>query len=279
MFSDEHFLIWLKSKNLSVRTIKEYMWYLSKLKRDYRTFNQQVVDDFLSKKISRNGMARAFILNVKEFLDRDGVETTIFEKDLLLIHRIKIIKIKKKKPVRPNTITKKDVHLIEDVMYSEAARLMLLLSFYCGLRVSELLNLKIENFNWEEWKKDQTKNGKLIIKGKRDKIGLIPVKPIIMIRLMNWINENFDPETFDKSKRFFSISTVRWRQILSRDSIKALGRHVNPHLLRHSFAIHLVESGWDIMKIKEILRHEDISTTQIYASASPKQIDLDYYNI
>jgi integrase/recombinase XerD len=63
-----------------------------------------------------------------------------------------------------------------------------------------------------------------------------------------------------------------WQKLLGESSDKVLGRHINPHLLRHSGATWLRENGWELDDIKEYLGHSSINTTQIYTHISKERL-------
>ena len=164
---------------------------------------------------------------------------------------------------------------------------MLLLSFYCGLRLGELFKLTVNSFNFDIWKiqleKGLTPDGEAIVYGKGDKQGTALIPFWLMQRIRNWVNatytERFKIGQFKKDEPIFWIGTRRWQTILSIASKKALGFHVNPHLLRHSFATHLYNNGWDIKEIQEMMRHSSISSTEIYTHVSKEKLKEKFIQI
>lgn len=275
IFPETRFAEWLDLKDRSEKTKKEYLYYLRKL----GDFNQTNVDALLSR--FKNRVCRAAIKNYRKFLLRNRVETNLTPDQIVLIQDVDVPEVSNKaKRKKPEVITKEEVELILDAFDRESHKIMLLLTYRCALRISELFSISKRSFYFEAWKKDMSKNGILKVKGKGGKIDTILVKPHIMLRVLRFINTSYKPETFDPSAPLFSfISPARWRTILSRASKKAIGRHINPHLLRHSYATYLLEQGWDIKRIQVFLRHEDISSTQVYVQVSKKQLSEDYQNI
>lgn len=149
----------------------------------------------------------------------------------------------------------------------------LLETFYaCGLRVSELINLKIS---------DLFLNEEMIrVFGKGSKERFVPIGS----SAINWITEylkNSRPLLEKKAKsqhvlflnsRGTKLSRMGvWKIVDSNAKLAGLKKEVHPHTFRHSFATHLLEGGADLRAVQEMLGHVDISTTQIYT-----HIDRDY---
>ncbi len=271
MFPETLFIEWMELKKYSECTVEKYLYYFNKL-RDCGDLNQESVDLFIKK--NPNLVARAFVKTYKKFLTRNEVETDLSPEEIRLIKGIDVPDIKKKKRVAKFTpINKEQVHMIEKVMESEGARLMLLVSFYSGPRADELINIRRRDLNWLEWLNDTSKDGLLTIpKGKGNKFGTVPVKQFIMVRLYNWV----EGYKFKDDALIFPVNYKRWYRILVRFGKKALGRNINPHLLRHSFATSIYDETGDLNVTKELLRHEDITTTQIYAHVSARKIQEAY---
>jgi integrase/recombinase XerD len=135
----------------------------------------------------------------------------------------------------------------------------------CGLRVSELVNLKLSNIYVE----DQS----LLVIGKGDKERWVPINERALEMMLNYIHTirshlNIKP----REKNYVFINRLGTR--LSRNYVfmflkqavkdAGLNKHVSPHSLRHSFATELVENGADLRSVQEMLGHESISTTEIY---------------
>lgn len=144
------------------------------------------------------------------------------------------------------------------------ARAMAELLYASGLRISELTNARLENLNLEE--------GIIRVTGKGNKIRLVPVGKKAREAIAAYL-ERERPELVRKrtgSEIFLSVrggklTTARVWQIIKAMAKRAgLSANVYPHLLRHSFATHLLANGADLRVIQEMLGHSDISTTQIY---------------
>ncbi|PID26694.1 MAG: tyrosine recombinase [Candidatus Cloacimonadota bacterium] len=142
------------------------------------------------------------------------------------------------------------------------------LMYSCGLRVSEVIDLKIDKINLDDML--------ILIKGKGNKQRFVPfgksTKDIFSEYIKNFrlllLNENSDNYLI-LNRRGKPLSRMGIWKIV-RKSLKnaGLSKKFHPHSLRHSYATHLIEGGADIRSIQLLLGHEDISTTQIYINIS-----------
>lgn len=273
---------WLRNKNLKERTIENYIYYFNKF--TYDVFNQETVSKFLSLKPNRNSIARSFLVNLQKFLMVHYQELGFSQEARVRISEVELPKLTgrvKQRLIKP--IPTEDIHKIERYLESERLKLQLLLSYYCGLRLGELLKIEIISFNWDEWKKDPVKMGECRVFGKGDKEGIALIPAGLMKRIAKYI----------KSKKFKAVSSrlfIResgdinlknrarsWQMKLREAGIKAgitkldpegkpiKDTAVHPHRLRHSYGSYLLnEMGLDIREVQEILRHSSITSTQIY---------------
>ena len=157
-------------------------------------------------------------------------------------------------------------------------RAVLELFYASGLRLSELVNARLENLSLEE--------GWIRVVGKGNKTRLCPVggaaREAIQAYLDHARPELVGPKS--QSHVFLSIrgtnlTPARIRQVVEeRAKAAGLGVHVYPHLLRHSFATHLLNNGADLRVIQEMLGHADISTTQIYTHVDQKRLKQVHRN-
>lgn len=151
----------------------------------------------------------------------------------------------------------------------------------CGLRVTELIELKISEIYWKE--------GFIRIIGKGNKERLVPLGKIASKHLKIYFNEirvhqKIDSQFVDHvfiNKNGRRLSRVMIFKIIKRLTEKAgIQKNVSPHTLRHSFATHLVEGGADLRAVQEMLGHQSITTTEIYTHLDKnylKQNILDYH--
>lgn len=146
----------------------------------------------------------------------------------------------------PSLIAIRD-HAIFELIYSS------------GLRLSELVNSNIEHIDLN--------NHTIIVTGKGNKTRLLPIGSKAFAALQNWLQKrpkNSDSDALFVSQQGQRISARNVQKRLEKLAATTLGRHVHPHMLRHSFATHLLESSADLRAVQELLGHADISTTQIY---------------
>ena len=137
--------------------------------------------------------------------------------------------------------------------------------YSCGLRVSELINLKISNISF--------KTGFIKITGKGDKERLVPIGNVALkqikiflknIRVHNKIKKESEDILF-LNNRGSKLSRVMIFTIIKRLTKQiGLNKNIHPHTFRHSFASHLIDGGADLRAVQEMLGHESITTTEIY---------------
>ncbi|SVA10943.1 uncharacterized protein METZ01_LOCUS63797 [marine metagenome] len=139
-------------------------------------------------------------------------------------------------------------------------RALLELFYGSGIRLAELVGLDIQDLDLA--------NGNARVLGKGRKTRIVPLGSHTVAALQAWISTRSDQQPEDpvfvgRGGQRISPRTVQLR--VKRAGMKALGvDSIHPHLLRHSFASHLLESSGDLRAVQELLGHSDISTTQIY---------------
>jgi integrase/recombinase XerD len=163
------------------------------------------------------------------------------------------------------TIDTKAVHGLRD-------RAMIELLYASGLRISELANARLEDFNFEQ---------RIVrVTGKGNKTRLVPVGRKACEALAAYLSAErpklVKPRTSSEiflSERGTKLTTARIWQIVKQHAQRSgLEKNVYPHLLRHSFATHLLSNGADLRIIQEMLGHADISTTQVYTHVDQQRL-------
>lgn len=187
-----------------------------------------------------------------------------------------------KKPKKlPNVLSVEEVMKLLDSLNNTTAinsrnQVMVELMYACGLRVSELVDLKLG---------DLRMTSKMIsTKGKGSKERLIPVNDYCLKLLRNYIINDRPVlcKTVDPGFVFLNAQGGHYSRqsffLFLKDQCKKEGitKEISPHTLRHSFATHLLEAGTDLRIIQELLGHESISTTQLYTHISNKTIKNIY---
>lgn len=144
--------------------------------------------------------------------------------------------------------------------------------YSCGLRVSELVTLQLGNIYLDE--------GFVLIKGKGSKERLVPLSSTAQEALIEWIVE--DRPSLQKENDELTVFLNRRGRPLTRNMVfviikrladkTGITKNISPHTFRHSFATHLLDGGASLHAIKQMLGHEDISTTEIYLHIDRSQL-------
>jgi len=284
----DKFESYLKNKNLKDRTLKNYIYYLNKF-QVYDAFSQETISRFLSLPQNRNTVSRGFLVNFKKFLMVNYKELNLSEeqyKDIASIELPQLTGRAKERLINP--IPHDQIPLLENALNSEKLKLMLLISYYGGLRLGELLKINILSFNWDLWGKDVSKMGELKVFGKGDKEGIALLPSELMKRIGTYIKQNkfnglndkifYSKGSIDNAARAWQL---RLREAGINSGITKLDDNkqpiketvVHPHRLRHSWGSHLInDKHLDIREVQEVLRHSSIQSTQIYTQIDKEKL-------
>ena len=167
----------------------------------------------------------------------------------------------------PQFVEQNDIEtLLTHVEFSDNFRgttekLMLEFFYHCGLRVSELINLKITQVDFS--------NCQVKILGKGNKERIIPLQPALLQRLQQYVNDWPKDEALAANvfvnKKYKAFNRREVYEIVKRNlSYVTTIQKKSPHILRHSFATHLSSNGADINAVKELLGHSSLAATQVY---------------
>ena len=174
----------------------------------------------------------------------------------------------------PDTLSEDEINIIIDTIdlshaQGERNRAILETLYGCGLRVSELVNLKISDLYFDE--------GFIKITGKGNKQRLVPINGYTEEIIKNYINiqrtltppKKGNDDILFLNRRGNQLTRVMIftiiKQLVQKTNIK---KSISPHTFRHSFATHLVEGGADLRAVQQMLGHESITTTEIYTHVS-----------
>lgn len=170
---------------------------------------------------------------------------------------------------------------IEEMLHSDLSPLQSLimeLLYSCGLRVSELVNLKVNDIDLA------SKYVRCFGKGSKERI--IPIGEVAKQAVNRFlpIRELAVKKYKISSKKLLISDNGR---LLTRQDVynfihergKIIHKNISPHTLRHSFATHLLENGADLRVVQELLGHSDVSTTQLYTHISKKRLKDVYFSI
>lgn len=248
----------LKLRNYSPKTVNSYLNCL----RDYFEFqkiNLDKIDEnsikiFLLNKQSKNYAPQTInlYLNAIKFFYREVLKT--YQKI-----NIKFAKRSRKLPI---VLSRLEIKQIIDSIKNLKHKLIISLAYGAGLRVNEVISLKVKDINLDELTvhlKDT--------KGKKDRLTIIPESIRNDIKIL--ISEKSLDEIVFASERGGKL-TERTAQKIFENGMKKAGikKDATFHSLRHSFATHLLENSVDVRYVQELLGHSNIRTTQIYTQVT-----------
>ena len=271
-------------RNFSENTLDAYLRDIKKL-RDYAEFDlentgpfeitYENIQEYLfqrsKKKFSERSQAR-WISSIKSFFKylvedefRTDNPTTLLEGPKLGLYL-------------PDTLSFEDVNRIIAVINNDTDlgrrnHCMVEVLYGCGLRVSELIDLKISNINFKE--------SYLKVEGKGDKSRFVPMASFTSKLIKDYIRDIRSKYKINKkcedilflNSRGSAMSRVIVFIIIKELTEKAgINKKISPHTFRHSFATHLLQNGADLRYIQEMLGHSSITTTEIYTHLKNEEL-------
>ena len=270
-------------RNLSKNTITSYLFDLQKLNIFLEENNfssnplhikESTLKKFvykISKEIKPSSQAR-IISGIKRFFDFLILENILNENPL---ENIETPKIGSK---LPTTLTVKEIDkLIDSIDIKSKNKIrnkaIIEILYSCGLRVSELITLKVSDLYFNE--------SIIKVTGKGNKERFVPISKGAINYIEKYLNEirifqkikKGSEDTLFLNERGNGLSRVMIYIILNDLKIKAeINKKIGPHTLRHSFATHLLENGADLITIQNMLGHENIVTTERYLHVNRKHL-------
>jgi len=248
----------LRLRRYSPKTVKSYVGcvagYLRAKQNNLDSVNIDFIKQYLLSKIDR-GMS-------SQTVNQSLQAINFFYWNVLKFHGKIDIKFAKTPSKLPIVLSRDEIQSILSVISNKKHNLMISLAYAGGLRVSEIINLKIRDINLPE----------LTIhikgaKGNKDRITILPEKLVQNIeKLIS--NKNLNDFVF-ASERGGNL-TERTAQKIFENALRAtsIKKDATFHSLRHSFATHLLENGVDVRYVQELLGHANIRTTQIYTKVT-----------
>ncbi len=251
-----HFMNYLDEKDITKITEQDIMNYLKKLAKNS------------PKTISRN------ITSIRNFFNY------LVKTKILSVSPCEYIENPKIPKKLPNVLSIEEIDQLLNInlnnKFDYRNKAMLELLYATGMRITELINLRITDVNFH--------NNVVITLGKGKKERIIPVDDYALYWVKEYLNyrNDFFKKNHNSDYLFLNnVGTQMTRQgftknlniILQKLSIK---KQITPHMLRHSFATHLLENGADLRSIQLLLGHSDISTTTIYTHITKEKIKTDY---
>ena len=268
-------------RNLSINTIKSYRSDLNKFEffliktgaKKLSFIVPEIVREFLyeeSKRVNAKTQGR-IISTLKTFFNFLVLEKLISDSP---IENIDYPKIDSKIPL---VLSTDEIDKIISSAFSKKYGLrnqaIIEIMYSCGLRVSELTEMKISNIFFDE--------SLIKILGKGNKERFIPLSSIAKKLLYNYIKYNRKKLSYDKqsvdivflNNRGKKLTRVMVYNIINDAALEAkINKKISPHTLRHSFATHLIENGADIISIQKMMGHENVVTTEKYLHVNKKHL-------
>ena len=255
----------LKGKRLSTQTIKTYGYFSLRFLHYNRAivpglWNTKTIDNFMSYvmakedySISSHRQSVSALKHLSAFCELPQFNADRYGRP-------------KKSKYLPIVLSKEEIITLLQVTKNLKHRAILGLLYSGGLRIGELLNLKIRELDFNR--------GLILIqqgKGRKDRVVIMSdaIRPLLLNYLKTYTPKTFFAEGRDNQK----YSAVSVRQFLKRSCQAAgIAKHVTPHCLRHSYATHMLEQGVDIRYIQELLGHAKPETTMIYTHVAQKDL-------
>lgn len=258
----EKLKIELKISKNSEYTIRNYINANENLLNFSKKQPEKITEDDVKSYIAENLSDKAASSIILFLSAIKYAYSNILKKDITAA-----IKRPKREKKLPAVLSKEEITKLLSSLETKKSRLMVSLIYACGMRVSELTNLKVEDLDFDEmtgWIRQA--------KGKKDRIFNMP--EFLSKKLQTQAKkqkQNQEEYLFTGPKGKLSSRNIQ--KIVSNAAKKAdIKKGVHCHTLRHSFATHLLENSVDIRKIQELLGHADLSTTQIYTHISTEEL-------
>ena len=262
----EQYRKYLSSKRYAESTIKTYS---EALRVFFRFFHDKPIDEidnndlihFNNEYILKNRYSQCYqnqVVNAIKLFYRKIQQRKL---------EIDLIERPRTEKKLPNVLSKEEVKSILEALDNIKHKTMLCLIYACGLRRSELIQLKINDID--------SKRGVLIIrqsKGKKDRI--VPLSERIIVLLREYY-QIYKPEIylFEGQQVGFSYSEKSLESVMKKaKQVAKINKPVTLHWLRHSYATHLLECGTDLRYIQELMGHKSSRTTEIYTHVSTKSL-------
>ena len=265
-------------KGLSQNTLEAYRRDLSEFSQgveDIKKVDRMSINMFI-RKLRENKLAPSSIIrkiaSLRGFfkwassagiIDKNPAST--LEQPKVPQHLPKVVSIKEIEEMLHNNLTPLE-HVIMELLYS------------CGLRVSELVNLKTNDIDLS------SKYVRCFGKGSKERI--IPIGEIAKKAVTEYMPErDFLVKKYNLNTKLLLIQNSG--RFITRQDVytfihaqgKLIHKNISPHTLRHSFATHILENGADLRVVQELLGHSDVSTTQLYTHISKKRLKDVYFSI
>ena len=264
-------------KNLSENTTKSYQRDLKKLClflkslkiTDYTDVSMDICSAWIGDLFSQNNNPRSI---QRHLSSAKGFFRFLKKNNLIAASPFELVKAPKSASNLPEVLTPEDVEQLLNFKPSSLIEIRDLaiveMMYSSGLRVSETVNINVSDF--------EEGMSFLRVLGKGSKTRLVPIGRFAISAINNWLGErdkivsNTDALFLNSKGTRLTVRSVQLR--LKKMALKQGLPPIHPHMLRHSFATHMLESSGDLRTIQELLGHSSLSTTQIYTK-------LDYQHL
>lgn len=244
-------------RNYSPKTRKAYLQYINEYiefakKAELKKRDKAVEQFLLHLHEKKSAQTANLALSSIKFLYRD-----VFRDPIKI--DLKFAKRAKKLPI---VLSKSEINKIIEATVNPKHKLMISLGYACGMRVSEVINLRVQDLAIEELTV-HIKGAK----GKKDRISVLPEK--LKDELHSFIARKQSKDYVFASNRGGKFTTTSLQKVF-RSSLKKtdIAKPATFHSLRHSFATHLLENGTDVRYVQALLGHANIRTTQVYTQVT-----------
>ncbi len=273
-------------KNYSQHTVAAYQRDISHfLDFIYQTYQIQSIEDVTQDHVYAY-LKRLHQKHSDTTIDRHMISLRQFyqflmKEKIIAKNMMSAFDMPKRKKYLPQVLSEKEVMaLLDSIEVKDATssrnRCMVEILYACGLRVSEMCHLTLQNVNIQK--------GFVRCIGKGNKERIVPMNNQCCVLLKEYIENYRDTLCLYGSSPYLFLTQKGkpmtrddFYHILQRIVQKSpLSKHISPHTLRHTFATHLLEHDADLRSIQEMLGHSDISTTTIYTHVSQRKTIEDY---
>jgi integrase/recombinase XerD len=258
------------------RDLRRFVFFVEESRKimDIREVTPEVIIEYLTR--ARDEGLAANSMN-RSLAALRGFYKYLLREKLITQNPLANIELAKVWMKLPDTISKEEMKAIlaqpgTQTIAAIRNTAMLELLYATGIRVSELINLTMNSFNWQV--------GFLIVMGKGSKERIVPVGRVAYDCVRRYVDE-VRPKLMQKKStdvlflnRFGRKFTRQgfWKIVVECAKKAGLKKKVYPHTFRHSFASHLLEGGADLRTVQVMLGHSDISTTQIYTHITRERL-------
>lgn len=258
----ESFVHFLQSRRYSPNTVKVYsealaLFFRFTMGKILEDLNNEDLICFNNEYILKNAYSSSFQNQVVNAVKLFFRVVRLEHMEIAYIHR------PKREKVLPNVISKEEVKKLLESTRNLKHRAMLSMLYACGLRRSELLNIRPTDI-------DSTRNILIIRQGKGKKDRIVPLSEKI-IHLLRDYYKAYKPKKwlFEGQQDAEQYSPTSLQKVLKQSlNYSGIKKPVTLHWLRHSYATHLLENGTDLRYIQELLGHKSSKTTEIYTHVS-----------